>query len=189
MILHLTGPIYGTSGDYREQAWVVDGRITYREPGRDAQQVSGWVVPGLVDVHCHIGLDAHGAVAADVAEQQAITDRDSGVLLVRDAGVPSDTAWMDERRDLPRIIRSGQHLARPKRYIRYYAQELDDVRDLPAAVEYQARRSNGWVKLVADWIDRDHGDLAPLWPDDVLAERSEERRVGKEGRCGGGGGG
>ena len=170
MILHLTGPIYGTSGECHEQAWVVDGRITYRDPGGDSQQISGWVVPGLVDVHCHIGLDAHGAVAADVAEQQAITDRDSGVLLVRDAGVPSDTAWMDERRDLPRIIRSGQHLARPKRYIRYYAQELDDVSDLPAAVEHQARRSNGWVKLVADWIDRDHGDLAPLWPDDVLAE-------------------
>src|SRR5690625_7206281 len=83
MILHLTGPIYGTSGECHEQAWVVDGRITYRDPGGDSQQISGWVVPGLVDVHCHIGLDAHGAVAADVAGQQAITDRDSGVLLVR----------------------------------------------------------------------------------------------------------
>ncbi|MGV7637516.1 amidohydrolase family protein, partial [Mycobacterium kansasii] len=25
-------------------------------------------------------------------------------------------------------------------------------------------------KLVGDWIDRSVGDLAPLWPDDVLAE-------------------
>ena len=24
------------------------------------------------------------------------------------------------------------------------------------------------MKLVGDWIDRDEGDLAPLWPDDVL---------------------
>ena len=26
------------------------------------------------------------------------------------------------------------------------------------------------VKLVGDWIDREEGDLAPLWPDDVLRE-------------------
>ena len=33
----------------------------------------------------------------------------------------------------------------------------------------QARAGDGWVKLVGDWIDREVGDLAPLWPDDVLA--------------------
>ena len=33
----------------------------------------------------------------------------------------------------------------------------------------QARRGDGWVKLVGDWIDRALGDLAPEWPDDVLA--------------------
>ena len=32
----------------------------------------------------------------------------------------------------------------------------------------QARRSDGWVKLVGDWIDRSVGDLTPLWSDDVL---------------------
>jgi imidazolonepropionase-like amidohydrolase len=29
------------------------------------------------------------------------------------------------------------------------------------------------VKLVGDWIDRSVGDLAPLWPDDVLVEAIE----------------
>ena len=168
MTLHLTGPIYDAAGQFRPEAWVVDGRITYHDPGEVTQTVSGWVLPGLVDVHCHIGLDANGAVSSEIAEAQAIANRDSGVLLARDAGVPSDTFWMDERADLPAIVRSGQHLARPKRYIRYYAQELEDVWDLPAAVEYQARRSNGWVKIVADWIDREEGDLAPLWPEEVL---------------------
>jgi imidazolonepropionase-like amidohydrolase len=28
----------------------------------------------------------------------------------------------------------------------------------------QARRGDGWVKLVGDWIDRSVGDLAPCWP-------------------------
>ena len=32
----------------------------------------------------------------------------------------------------------------------------------------QARWGDGWVKLVGDWIDRETGDLAPLWSDDVL---------------------
>ena len=32
----------------------------------------------------------------------------------------------------------------------------------------QAAAGDGWVKLAADWIDRDLGDLAPVWPDDAL---------------------
>lgn len=34
----------------------------------------------------------------------------------------------------------------------------------------QARDGGGWVKLVGDWIDRDAGDLAPLWTKTQLAE-------------------
>jgi imidazolonepropionase-like amidohydrolase len=40
---------------------------------------------------------------------------------------------------------------------------------LVAEVERQVAAGDGWVKLVGDWIDRDLGELAPLWPDDVLA--------------------
>jgi imidazolonepropionase-like amidohydrolase len=60
------------------------------------------------------------------------------------------------------------HLARPRRYVKDYAIELEDEWQLPAAVAEQARRGDGWVKLVGDWIDRSAGDLAPLWSDDVL---------------------
>lgn len=168
--LHLTGPIYGAQGTRHNEAWVVGERITFQDPGGNHRVVAGTVLPGLVDVHCHIGLDAHGAVDAAVAREQALADRNSGVTLVRDAGVPSDTRWMANEPDLPHIIHCGQHVARPKRYIRYYAQELDDARDLPAALAAQASVSDGWVKIVADWIDRDRGDLTPLWPDEVLAE-------------------
>ncbi|WP_246131295.1 amidohydrolase family protein [Cellulomonas aerilata] len=173
----------GTVGldDDREvgELWAVDGRVTFERPTvprhltRDVVTVEGWAVPGLVDVHCHIGLGADGPVDAATAEAQALADRDAGTLLIRDAGSPSDTAWVHARADLPRLIRSGHHLARPKRYLRHYGRELDAVSDLPAAVAEEADRGDGWVKLVADWIDRDLGpeaDLRPLWPDDVLAE-------------------
>jgi imidazolonepropionase-like amidohydrolase len=158
----------------REQRnlFVVDGLVSY-EPAADAELVAeGWIVPGLVDAHCHIGLDANGAVPDDVAEQQALTTRDGGALLVRDAGTAADTRWMDDREDLPRIIRAGRHLARTKRYIRNYAHEIEPV-DLPAYVTAEARRGDGWVKLVADWIERESGDLTPCWPREAVVAAIE----------------
>lgn len=172
-MIHLTGPILGA--EPRSEAWIVDGRMTYTRPdGADAaRRIDGHVVPGLVDAHAHIGLDASGATDRATAEAHARTVRASGVLLVREPGHPGDTRWIDERWDLPRVLRSGRHIARPKRYIRGYAVELEDVADLPAEMERQARIGDGWVKIVADWIDRSMGAeavIAPLWPDDVLRD-------------------
>lgn len=171
-MLYLSGPVVLGAQAVHREAWVVDGRLVFNRPSaaHQATEIPGWVLPGLVDVHCHIGLDAAGPVTAEVAEAQALQDRDSGVLLIRDAGSPSDTKWIDQRPDLPRVIRAGQHLARPKRYLRNYADELPAVSNLPEAMAQQARNGDGWVKLVADWIDRETGDLTPLWPDDVLAQ-------------------
>jgi imidazolonepropionase-like amidohydrolase len=148
--------------------YVVDGAITF-EPVRGATTIAdrGWIVPGLVDAHCHIGLDAGGAVSTAKQVEQATLTRDTGTLLVRDAGSAADTRWLDERLELPRIVRAGRHIARPKRYIRNYAVEVEPV-DLETTVAEQAVRGDGWVKLVGDWIDRDRGDLAPLWPGEVL---------------------
>ena len=154
-------------GEHRD-LWVVDGLIrTERVAGAETVTADGWLMPGLVDAHCHIGLDADGAVPRAEAEQQALTDRSAGALLVRDAGSPSDTRWIDDRPDLPRVIRAGRHIARPKRYLRNYADEVEPDQ-LVAAVERQAAAGDGWVKLVGDWIDRSIGDLAPLWPRDAL---------------------
>jgi len=165
--LHLSGVLL-PQGE-RTDLWVVDGLIR-TQPVRDAVTVctGAWILPGLVDAHCHVGLGAHGAVPREVAEAQASADRDAGTLLIRDAGSPVDTHWIDERDDLPRIIRAGRHIARPFRYIRNYAEEVEPEA-LIDEVARQATRGDGWVKLVGDWIDRDAGDLAPLWPADVAA--------------------
>ena len=176
-MLHLRGPVLLGDERVAQQAWVVGDRITFERPAGVADQtLDGWVLPGLVDVHCHVGLGADGAVDAASAERQAIADRDSGVLLIRDAGSPSDTRWIDDRPDLPRLLRAGHHLARPKRYLRHYGRELAAPGELPAAVAQEARRGDGWVKIVGDWIERDlgpAGDLRPLWPDEVLAQAVE----------------
>ncbi|AMO60919.1 amidohydrolase [Mycolicibacterium phlei] len=154
--------------------WIVDG-VLRAEPVSGAETVfgadgyGGWVLPGLVDAHCHVGLGEHGVLDnLDDCVAQAEVERDAGALLLRDAGSPIDTRALADRDDLPEIIRAGRHLARPKRYSRGFALELEDESKLPEAVAEQARFGDGWVKLVGDWIDREVGDLAPLWSDDVL---------------------
>ncbi len=167
-VLHLRGPVLVGPDDVRGQAWVVGGRITY-EPVDGAVAVDGWVIPGLVDAHCHIGLGTHGEVDRATAEQQALTDRDAGALLLRDAGSPADTLWVDDRQDLPVLIRAGRHVARTRRYLKGFAEEVEPEA-LAAELARQAARGDGWVKLVGDWIDRETGDLEPCWPPDALVE-------------------
>ena len=163
--LRFRGPVL-PDGEVRD-LYVVDGHVTY-EPVASAELVAeGWIVPGLVDAHCHVGLDEHGAVPEDEQERQALTDRDAGALLLRDCGSAADTSWIHEREDLPRLIRAGRHIARTRRYIRHSAHEIEPE-DLPAYVDQEARRGDGWVKLVGDWIERDAGDLTPSWPRESL---------------------
>jgi len=180
------GAAYGVCGvmvssGQEIEFWVVDGRVTYDRVAGAPMLGGGWILPGLVDAHCHVGLDAHGGVDPMIAEAQARLDLSTGVTLIRDAGSPIDTHWMDGRPEFPRIIRAGRHIARPRRYIRGFAVEVEPG-DLVEEVRRQARAGDGWVKLVGDWIDRDLGDLAPLWPQNVaeqaiIAAHGEGARV------------
>jgi imidazolonepropionase-like amidohydrolase len=156
-------------GEHRD-LWVRDGRVTF-EPVAGSETVSrgGWLVPGLVDAHCHVGIATGGRHVEDLAaaRDQALTERSAGVLALRDCGSPVDTRALDDQPDLPRIIRAGRHIAAPRRYIPGLAVEVEPP-GLEAEVRTQARRGDGWVKLVGDWIDRDRGDLGPEWPREAL---------------------
>lgn len=143
--------------------YLVDGKISYQKPAEYRTLADQcWIAPGLVDAHCHIGLGVEGAVSDETILAQAKADLAAGVLLVRDAGTASDTRWVNERADLPRIIRAGRHIARPKRYLRHLAVEIQPGQ-LVDEVATQAQAGDGWVKLVGDWIDRETGDLDRLW--------------------------
>ncbi|HEY3531044.1 MAG TPA: amidohydrolase family protein [Nocardioides sp.] len=164
--LRFRGPVLPDSE--ARDLYVVDGRITHKPVAGAETAAEGWIVPGLVDAHCHLGLDAHGAVDEETTEQQALADRDAGSLLLRDCGSPADTRWVQDRDDLPRLIRCGRHIARHKRYIRNFAHEIEPD-ELPGYVAQEAQAGDGWVKLVGDWISREEGDLAPSFPEDAFA--------------------
>ena len=168
--LHLHGVVLdetAQAGDGARDLWVDEHGVFTDGPIAGAQTISGWILPGLVDAHCHVGIGPDGPVELAEARAQGHVDAAAGALLIRDCGAPIDTRPLDDDPAMPEIVRAGRHLARPKRYIRGLSIDLDDPGELPRLVAEQARQ-NPWVKLVGDWIDRDEGDLAPLWPDDVL---------------------
>jgi imidazolonepropionase-like amidohydrolase len=166
--LHVRGVVLPE--EIERDVWVVDGRLRFdRIPDAETVAAGGFVVPGLVDAHCHIGLgfekgpvhdpdDLHGDARADAA---------AGALLVRDAGSPADTRFLDDQPDAPRIIRCGRHISRPKRYSPHTALEIEPD-ELVEAVAREAAGAQGWVKIIGDWIDRSVGDLTPVWPPDVI---------------------
>ncbi|WP_203909880.1 amidohydrolase family protein [Rhizocola hellebori] len=138
-------------------------------PGPEVVVAGGFILPGLVDAHCHIGIAPGGApvTSLEQARELAIVDRDAGVLAIRDAGSPFPYPSLDDDPELPRLARAGRHVAPQRRYLPEIGQEVPPS-EVAAEVTRQAKAGNGWVKLVGDWIDRDRGDLSPAWEDDIL---------------------
>lgn len=163
---HVTGTDAATGEPV--ELWAAEG-VLVDGPVDGAQELTGWVLPGLVDAHCHVGYSSSGPVSLEEAARQAAVNLAAGVLTVRDCGSPIDTRPLVGRDDLPVLLRAGRHIARHKRYIRGLGVDVEPEH-LVAEVRHQVERGGGWIKLVGDWIDRDLGDLAPVWPVDVVSE-------------------
>jgi imidazolonepropionase-like amidohydrolase len=169
MALHVRGVLL--PDDEVRDLWLVGDRVsTEPVPGARTVVDGGYLLPGLVDAHCHLGI-ARGATPVGSLEQArglGIADRDAGVLAIRDAGSPVAYPSFDDDEDLPRLVRAGQHVAPVKRYLRDVGVEVT-ADELCAEVTRQAAAGTGWVKLVGDWIDRSVGDLAPAWEPEAMA--------------------
>jgi imidazolonepropionase-like amidohydrolase len=167
--LHVRGIVL--PDDEVRDLWLVGERVTLTAvPGAVTIADGGFILPGLVDAHCHIGIRPGGGPieAVDEARSLATVDRDAGVLSIRDAGSPLPYPELDDDRSMPRLIRAGRHIAPPKRYLRDIGVEVG-ASEVATEIGRQAAAGNGWVKLVGDWIDRDVGDLVPAWDLPVLA--------------------
>jgi imidazolonepropionase-like amidohydrolase len=173
MALHVRGTVL-PDGEVRD-LWLVGDRVTF-EPVADAETISdgGFILPGLVDAHCHLGI-AYGAKpiqSVDEARELSVIDRDAGVLALRDAGSPFPYPELDDEPGVPRLARAGRHVAAPRRYLRDIGVEVA-AEAVAEAVTAQAKAGTGWVKLVGDWIDRNVGDLAPSWDAATMAAAVE----------------
>src|ERR687893_1173267 len=173
MALHVRGVVL--PDDEVRDLWLVGDRVTLQPvPGAETVAAEGWIVPGLVDAHCHLGI-AYGAKpiqSLDEARELAATDRDAGVLALRDAGSPYPYPELDDEAGVPRLARAGRHVAPPKRYLRDIGVEVEAA-EVGATGTAQAKAGTGWVKLVGDWIDRNVGDLAPSWDAGTMAAAVE----------------
>ena len=169
MALHVRGVVL--PDDEVRDLWLDGDRVSF-EPVPGAQTVAdrGYLLPGLVDAHCHIGIRPGGGPigSLDEARELAAVDRAAGTLTIRDAGSPFPYAELDDDPDVPRLVRAGRHVAPVRRYLRGIGIEVPDA-DLPATLAEQAKAGTGWVKLVGDWIDREVGDLAPAFDPAAVA--------------------
>ena len=168
-VLHVRGVVL--PDDVTRDLWLDGDRVSLSPvPGAVTVLDRGFVLPGLVDAHCHIGMRPSGVLdSIDEVRSLAMTDRDAGVLAIRDAGSPVHYgASLDDDPELPRLVRAGQHIAAPKRYLRDIGVEVS-ASELADEVRRQAAVGNGWVKIVGDWIDRSVGDLSPSWDPPVMA--------------------
>ncbi len=166
--IHLTGKLRGTS---QTEAWIDRGRLTFT-PIPGARDVCGWIYPGLVDAHAHPGVSHDEIpVSDDEVIRRLAVMASQGVTTAREMGAQRDVSHLAQT-GRTKVIRSGRHIARFKRYIRHLPVDVEPA-DLPREAARQARRGDGWIKIVGDWIDRSDGscsDLRPLWPRPALIE-------------------
>src|SRR4029078_3726270 len=106
MALHVRGVVL--PDDEVRDLWLVGDRVTL-EPVAGAETISdgGYVLPGLADAHCHIGSlpGARPIEHLDQARELAHTDRDAGVLALRDAGSPYPYPELHDQPGIPPLGR------------------------------------------------------------------------------------
>lgn len=165
MVLEVRGTVLPQR---EEKVLWVDGDRWTTEPRTGAEVVvdGGWLVPGLVDVHTHLGSEKPGdRFDQDLAIMHLIDHRDAGVLLVRTPG----SADLDSRRrqdhaDLPHVVPGGRWLASPGTFFPGYGRDVTYASLAEAAVE-EALASGGWCKIIGDWLPG-----VPVVPLDALTE-------------------
>lgn len=113
-----------------------------------------WLLPGLVDVHSHPGMESPGdEYSHSMFRRHMLAHRSAGVLTVRSPGSPDPVPDRPDDPDLPRLARGGRWLATPGRFFPGYGRQVAED-ELPAAAVEEAATA-GWCKVIGDWMPDD----------------------------------
>lgn len=157
-----------------EREVYVDGdRITFHYlPNAETVVDGGWILPGLVDVHTHMGSEQPAdGLDESLLRRHAEAHRDAGVTLLRSPGASGFyPSWLDQDPTLPRVRSAGPWLAAEGGFFERAGLQLP-VDELPSAAEEHARVT-GWCKVILDWSHDVDGArrYEPTVPPEVLAE-------------------
>lgn len=149
--------------------YVTHGRFSFDViPGATTLSDSGYLLPGLVVVHCHPRTAAIGApIDEDILREHCRALVGAGVLLVRGPGsAPGLPSWFGARADQPRAVTAGSAVAVVGRFFAGWGRQVP-VERVPAAAREEAAL-HGWAKLIADWFTED-GKYALSIPFPVMA--------------------
>ncbi|HUG83861.1 MAG TPA: amidohydrolase family protein [Euzebya sp.] len=171
--LHVHGHLLpsGRSGSL----WVTEGRLSFHEvPDALTVASNGWILPGLVDAHAHLGLHSPrpNGSPRQRAEASAHAHRDAGVLAVREPGSPDHvSATLGNGNGLPKVVTGGRFLAPPGGYVPGLAREVSAT-NLPAAAAEEALVSGAWVKVIGDFPAPEQGIVAH-WDHETLLHTAD----------------
>ena len=114
-------------------------------------RITGWALPGLVDVHTHPGAQKPGqAIDEELLRKQLSKNIDQGVTAIRSPGLASNPPdWFGTDSELPRAFHAGPWLAQPGQFITGWGRRISNS-DFPRTAAAQAA-TTGWCKIIADW--------------------------------------
>lgn len=129
----------------------VDGLWSDDVPAAAEVTARGWVLPGLVDVHTHPGMERPGDPFSEQLLRQDLDEHvDAGVLAIRCPGLAGDPpGWFGTDPVLPWACHAGPWLARPGQFFDGMGRRVPDE-DLAAVAAAQAAVT-GWCKIIGDW--------------------------------------
>ncbi len=120
MAMHVRGVVL--PDDEVRDLWLVGDRVTFEPvPGAETISDGGFVLPGLVDAHCHLGIARGGRADRVAGRRPGRWPAPTGTRACSPSATPARRTRireLDDDPEMPRLARAGRHVAPPKRYLR-----------------------------------------------------------------------
>ncbi len=176
---YFDGAVYHSGGPYR--VIIKDGviRSVTADNGAASDLVTPFLMPGLVEAHCHIFLDggeldfqkrnayfkADFPAMREVALANLDRSRAAGITVIRDAGDrygvnhAMRVALSSDPLALAQLRSPGLGVRRPKRYGAFMAREVVEASDLPAIIGEMAATADDVKIILTGIIDFEAGGV------------------------------